>query len=345
MTGRRRSALGAWLFVLAGASAAVAASSLPTGSTSSRELPSSPMVPTPPPGPLGTTDAQLLAALVMAPEVDPGGYDREAFGYPAAGTDSRGCNSRARVLVRDSTTPAQVAYPGCKVLAGRWVDATTGSVYEDPGQVSIDHLVPLKEAYRSGASSWSAAQLVTFGNDVERPEALKVIGGSGNAAKGDKDPALWRPPLRSSWPAYARAWLVVKVAYALSADPAEAEALRDMLAGAGATTPASSSTSTSPGPTTITGLPGPTVSTPTSFSSCSAVRAAGKAPLLQGPTRVHPDARRGRRRHRLRALKSTVVAVCEPATWTRCFPSPAVAGGRPVSRQLASFRSARARAT
>ena len=288
MAGRRRNALGGWLCVLAGVGAVARCSAPGPGTvppSSTGEPPSLPTVPTPPPGPIGATDAQLLAALRLAPEVDPGGYDREAFGYPAAGTDSRGCNSRARVLVRDSTTPAQVAYPGCKVLAGRWVDATTGSAYEDPGQVSIDHLVPLKEAYRSGASTWSTAQLVTFGNDVERPEALRVIGGSGNAAKGDKDPARWRPLLRSSWPAYARAWLVVKVAYALSADPAEAEALRDMLAGAdgaGATTPASSSTSIPPGPTTITGLPGPTESTPTSFSSCSAVRAAGKAPLLQG---------------------------------------------------------------
>ena len=282
MANRRRNALGAWLCAMAGIGAVVATSSAPTRSMSSREPPSPPTVLTPTPGPLGATDAGLLAALVVAPEVDPGRYDREAFGYPAAGTDSRGCNSRSRVLVRDSTLPAQVAYPGCKVLAGRWTDFTTGSVFEDPAQVSIDHLVPLKEAYRSGASSWSTATMVEFGNDVDRPETLKVIGGSGNAAKGDKDPARWRPLLRSSWPAYARAWLVVKVAYALSADPAEAEALRDMLAGAGATTPASSSTSTSPGPTTITGLPGPTVSTPTSFSSCSAVRAAGKAPLLQG---------------------------------------------------------------
>lgn len=40
--------------------------------------------------------------------------------------------------------------------------------------------------------AWSTVLLVTFGNDVERPEALKIIGGSGNAAKGANDR---RPPL------------------------------------------------------------------------------------------------------------------------------------------------------
>lgn len=114
----------------------------PAGPPASAE-PGSPNVP--------SGHAQLLAALRIAPEADPGGYDREAFGYPDGGTDSRGCNTRARVLIRDSTVPAQVAYPTCKVIAGRWVDSYTGTAYEDVAEVSIDHLVPLKEAWVSDA--------------------------------------------------------------------------------------------------------------------------------------------------------------------------------------------------
>jgi hypothetical protein len=180
------------------------------------------------PSPAGV-DADLLRRLVVAPERDPGRYSRDAFDYPAGGVDSRGCDTRARVLIRDSTEPPQVTYPGCHVLAGRWVDPYTGTAYDDPAAVSIDHLVPLKEAYRSGASSWSSAQDVAFGNDVGHPEALKVVGGSGNSSKGDKDPARWRPPDRTAWRAYAHAWLVVKVEYGLTADPAERVALIDML--------------------------------------------------------------------------------------------------------------------
>ena len=159
------------------------------------------------------------------------------------------------LLARDSTVPAQVAYPGCKVLAGRWVDSYTGTAYEDLTKVSIDHLVPLKQAWRSGASTWSTAKLVAFGNDVDRVQALKVIVGSGNAAKGDKDPGLWKPPLRTAWADYARAWLTVKVAYELTADQAEAEALRTMLA------------PTSPTPLATTPPPPPTTRAPTTTRS------------------------------------------------------------------------------
>lgn len=93
--------------------------------------------------------------------------------------------------------------------------------------MSIDHLVALKEAYVSGASSWSQAALNAFGNDVERVGALRVIGGAGNA---DKDPAEWKPPLQSTWPDYARTRLAVKIAYGLTADQAETDTLRALLA-------------------------------------------------------------------------------------------------------------------
>jgi len=231
-------------------------------------------------------DAQLLVSLRVAPEAASGVYTRDAFDYPAGGTDSRGCNTRARVLIRDSTVPTQVDYPGCKVLAGRWVDGYTGTAYEDLTKVSIDHLVPLKEAWVSGAASWPAARLASFGNDVDRVEALKVIGGSGNSSKGDKDPAKWKPPLRSAWPAYARAWLVVKVSYGLTADQAEIDALRAMLAGA--TGPSSTTTFTSSATAAAPSDPATTGPAAVYYPNCAAVRAAGKAPLQRGDPGYRP---------------------------------------------------------
>jgi hypothetical protein len=188
--------------------------------------------PTPPTAattvPVPTGDAELLAALRLAPENDPGTYDRDLFDYPGGGLDPRGCSTRERVLERDSLIPVTVS-PGCLIAAGRWIDSYTGTTYENPADVSIDHVVALKEAYASGASSWSPATMVAFANDIDRREALRVIGGSGNASKGEKDPAEWMPPLAPAAPEYARAWLTVKVAYGLAADPAEVDALRAAL--------------------------------------------------------------------------------------------------------------------
>jgi len=234
----------------------------------------------------------LLRGLAVAADTDPGGYDRERFDYPQGGTDSTGCSTRGRVLRRDSLDPPQISYPGCKVLAGRWVDLYTGATYTSPAEVSIDHVVPLKEAWRSGAAVWPPERLVAFGNDVTHREALAVVEGSGNEQKGDKDPARWRPPDRARWATYARGWVTVKAAWGLTVDIAERAALEAMLA----SSPTSPSTSqagvgTPPAPPTTAPVTAsaaaatttsPTSSTSVNYPNCEAARAAGAAPLQRG---------------------------------------------------------------
>lgn len=191
---------------------------------------------------IGVLDpAQAADALATLPrtERDPRvpAYDRDAFGEAWADTDGNGCNQRDDVLLRDaepgSTTTARQG--GCPhdVLAGTWVDPYTGARLvmtdmKDPSQaqaVQIDHVVPLAEAWRSGASSWSDARRERFANDLA---VLVAADGPTNAAKGDDDPAAWLP--RQAFQCdYARRWITVKDAYALSVDASEAAALAGML--------------------------------------------------------------------------------------------------------------------
>ena len=53
---------------------------------------------------------------------------------------------------------------------------------------------------------------------------------STNHAKGDRDAAEWSPPRAAAQCAFASDSVAVKVAWGLSADPAEVAALRRMLA-------------------------------------------------------------------------------------------------------------------
>ncbi|MEE1808064.1 GmrSD restriction endonuclease domain-containing protein [Streptomyces sp. BE133] len=62
----------------------------------------------------------------------------------------------------------------------------------------IDHIIPLKEAWRSGASSWTTPQRQTLANDLTDSQFIAVSAGS-NHSMGDKDPGNWRPPLASRW--------------------------------------------------------------------------------------------------------------------------------------------------
>ena len=117
----------------------------------------------------------------------------------------------------------------CRVEAGRWLDPYTGNAFTDPGDLDVDHLVPLANAHRSGGWAWSAERKRQFANRLGDAAHLIAVTASANRQKGAKGPEEWRPPDTSYWCEYATAWARVKRAWGLTATPAEAIALREML--------------------------------------------------------------------------------------------------------------------
>ncbi len=102
----------------------------------------------------GSVEAlEVLAQIPVAREHQEG-YDRDRFGYPDD-RDGDGCDTRAEVLIRDSTTRPQIDPVGCTVVAGDWYSPYDDRTWTDPGEVQIDHVVALKEAHDSGAWAWN----------------------------------------------------------------------------------------------------------------------------------------------------------------------------------------------
>jgi len=131
------------------------------------------------------------------------------------------------VLKRDGTNV--VTDTSCAAKSGHWVSPYDNVATNLASDLDIDHLVPLKEAWVSGARSWTNAQREAFANDLTRPQLLAVTDNL-NQAKGDKDPAQWMPPLSSYHCIYVRAWVTVKHYYSLTVDSAEKSALTSYLA-------------------------------------------------------------------------------------------------------------------
>ncbi|WP_306439690.1 HNH endonuclease family protein, partial [Streptomyces sp. BR123] len=177
------------------------------------------------PGVAGVEAARAqLAGLTVAPVGTMAGYGRDRFTHWAeqGGT----CNTREVVLRRDGTDVVQDAE--CRAVSGTWKSLYDGTVVTDASKVDIDHMVPLAEGWRSGASAWDAAKRKAFANDLARPQLLAVTAAS-NRSKGDQSPDQWQPPDRSSWCLYGRAWTTVKSAYGLTVTEAEKKTLTRML--------------------------------------------------------------------------------------------------------------------
>ncbi len=164
-------------------------------------------------------------------------YSRSAFGQSWSDTDGNGCNQRDDVLLRDAVPGSlRLARQGScdhDVIAGAWVDPYTARALrfddlKDPVQaqgIQIDHVVPLAEAWASGAASWSFGRRRSFANDLAE---LLAVDGPTNAAKSDGDPAAWRPPKRAQC-TYAIRWIGIKHTWDLATDASETRALGEML--------------------------------------------------------------------------------------------------------------------
>jgi hypothetical protein len=193
---------------------------------------------TAPRGSAGQVALDDLRRLVVRPRPrGTQGYVRDEFGSDWVDIDDNGCNQRDDVLLRDavpgSTTVGRQGACDHDVLAGTWHDPYTGRTLsfldlKDLRQaeaIQIDHVVPLAEAWVSGAAVWTTERRERFANDLHE---LLAVDGPTNMSKGDGDPAAWRP--RKGYQCtYARRWIAVKTRWHLTVDPAEVTALRDML--------------------------------------------------------------------------------------------------------------------
>jgi hypothetical protein len=164
-----------------------------------------------------------LGKLAVAKAGSMAGYSRAKF--PHWRSTGGNCDVRDSVLKRDGT---KVKLSGCNVVAGTWKSIYDGKTLTSPTQVDIDHLVPLANAWRSGASAWTTAQREDFANDLDDPQ-LVAVSASANRSKGDQDPSTWKPADSSSWCEYAEDWIAVKTHWKLTVTTAEKSALDDML--------------------------------------------------------------------------------------------------------------------
>jgi hypothetical protein len=191
-----------------------------TSSTTTTTVPVTTQPPTPPPA------RPDLARLAIDDAAPPGGYDRDLF--PTwLDLDLNGCDARDDTLTAESEIPVQ--RDGCDVFAGRWTSVYDGVVVTDPGQLDVDHMVPLAEAWRSGAHAWDTVRRAEFANSLDDPDHLVAVTAATNRSKSDSPPDQWRPGRQETWCWYATAWITIKVTWSLTATTTERDALGQML--------------------------------------------------------------------------------------------------------------------
>jgi len=147
------------------------------------------------------------------------GYEREKFVHWVDG-DGDCQDTRDEVLAAESL----VKVTGCDIQRGKWRSYYDGATTRSSTGFDIDHLVPLAEAWDSGAKRWNEPTRQRFANDLNDSRSLVAVTASSNRSKSDRDPSEWMPALGKC--VYIRQWVAVKIRWRLKVNRPEKQALR-----------------------------------------------------------------------------------------------------------------------
>jgi hypothetical protein len=167
-----------------------------------------------------------LAQLPVRAE-DRTGYVRSKFKH-WIDADHDGCNTRAEVLKAEAVV-APVQGANCTLTGGRWYSPYDDRYIDGARGLDIDHLVPLAEAWDSGAYEWSAKEREAYANDLGDDRALIAVSAASNRSKADQDPTTWLPPAAGYRCQYVTDWVADKTRWGLSVDADEQAALAQTL--------------------------------------------------------------------------------------------------------------------
>ena len=169
----------------------------------------------------------MLDSLIIATERRDG-YERELFRH-WVDEDGDGCDTRREVLIDEAVVGPTIG-ERCALSDGQWVSRYDGQPAEADGRsFDVDHLVPLAEAWDSGAHAWPSERREQYANDLGYENSLIAVSAASNRSKGAQDPTTWLPTETGQHCWYAAAWVHVKTRWALAVDQDESSALRRIL--------------------------------------------------------------------------------------------------------------------
>ena len=154
------------------------------------------------------------------------GYKRESFKH-WVGT-GKGCDARKSVIISEAIKKPTVDNK-CVITGGEWLSIYDNVKVTEAKKLDVDHMVPLAEAWDSGASKWDAKKREMYANDQTDSRHLIAVTGPSNRSKSDQDPSEWLPTNKAYVCEYITNWISIKVRWSLSVDKKEKDAITSAL--------------------------------------------------------------------------------------------------------------------
>jgi len=133
-------------------------------------------------------------------------------------------DTRAETMIRYNTgVPGFKSDSRCKIMTGAWICPYTGNYYFIAFDLEVDHVVPLRHAWDTGADSWTEEKKKQFAND---PDNLIVVSKDEKKRKGSRGITEWLPENDVFHKAYISKFMYIKEKYGLKMSYDELELLK-----------------------------------------------------------------------------------------------------------------------
>lgn len=148
------------------------------------------------------THRTLLDHIPIRAEASDAGYDRDKWGW--WDPDGNQCNTRCEVLAAERRPD------------GTWFSIWDGEVTSDPGDLHIDHIVPLYDMYVSLPETYRVddAKMRRVANETRN---LQAVTASSNIRKSAKGPDEWLPSNEEAVCPFVYLWVEFKTSSYYSA--------------------------------------------------------------------------------------------------------------------------------
>jgi hypothetical protein len=178
-----------------------------------------------------TTVEKAVNNLTVKDEVR-NGYERNKFKHwiTVSRAGQEGCDSRKSVIIDEAIVKPKIS-KGCVLTGGEWLSVYDNTKITEAGKLDVDHMVPLAEAWDSGASTWTDLKRQQYANDMTDSRHLIAVTGSSNRSKSDQDPTDWVPTYKPYVCEYLANWVSIKIRWGLSIDKIEKDSILKQLNG------------------------------------------------------------------------------------------------------------------
>ncbi len=159
-------------------------------------------------------------------------YDRDKhYGGWINITKDKSCLNTREVVLKRSSDPKEIETTknGCRILRGEWLDPYTEQQFTNPRDIQIDHMVPLKNSYVSGAHLWSSEKRCAYANYLGNSIHLLAVSGEENQEKLDHSPEQYMPPNKAYHCEYLKNWLQIKMIWQLALSDDEVSAIKEWM--------------------------------------------------------------------------------------------------------------------